>query len=494
MGRYALQRQRLSSSLCLHRSSLPACLIFVFLSSKFLSNKFLTPDPRTPTPDPMIPSRRVYQLLLLGTAMGLIATLIGGDAINPMLLSTAIVSTLAWDGVVLLLAWWDSRQVKDHRVEVIRHCPLRLSIGRENPVQLTVSTTDRPAVLQIRDDYPEAFTTNPVSLELAIAANSKQELTYTVFPAQRGEYAWGDIQVRQLGAWGLGWHDWRIPQPQTVAVYPDLLGLQALSIRLTLQTTGNIRRAKRLGMGTEFAELREYSMGDDPRLIDWKATARRDRPLLRVLEPEQEQTLIILLDRGRLMTAQVKGLARFDWGMNAALSLALTGLKRGDRVGIGVFDRQMHLWMPPERGQAQLGKLVERLTPIHPVLLEPDYLGAVTTVTNQQSRRALVVLLTDIIDQTASAELLLAMTRLTPRYLPFCVTLRDPQVDIQAHTPTQDIASAYARAVALDLLAQRQLALATLKQKGVLILDAPAHSISEQLVDRYLQLKTRNQL
>lgn len=442
----------------------------------------------------MIPSRRVYQLLLLGTAIGLIATLFGSDAVRPSLLGLAILATLTWDGVVLGLALWDSQRVKGQRVEVERDCPPRLSIGRDNPIHLTVRTADRPAVLQIRDYYPEAFTAKPEFLQLGLAANSEQTLTYTVFPAQRGEYDWGGIQVRQLGAWGLGWHDWRIPQRQTIAVYPDLLGLQALSIRLTLQTTGNIRRARRFGMGTEFAELREYSMGDDPRLIDWKATARRDRPLLRVLEPEQEQTLIILLDRGRLMTAQVQGLARFDWGLNAALSLALAGLKRGDRVGMGVFDRQMHLWLPPERGQSQLSKLVERLTPIQPALLEPDYLGAVTRVTNQQSRRALVVLLTDIVDQTASAELLLAMARLTPHYLPFCVTLRDPQVDTQAQALTQDVSSTYARAVALDLLAQRQLALAMLKQKGVLILDAPAHHISEQLVDRYLQLKARNQL
>src|SRR4028118_1875636 len=188
-------------------------------------------------------------------------------------------------------------------------------------------------------------------------------------------------------------------------------------------------------MGTEFAELREYGIGDDPRLIDWKATARRSRPLVRVLEPEREQTLIILLDRGRLMTAQVQGLKRFNWGLNATLSLALAGLDRGDRVGIGVFDREVTSWIPPERGQHQLSKLIERLTPIQPVLLEPDYVGAVTTLANQQTRRALVVLITDLVDITASAELLAALGRLTPRYLPFCVTLRDPQVDKQAHTP-----------------------------------------------------------
>jgi uncharacterized protein (DUF58 family) len=104
------------------------------------------------------------------------------------------------------------------------------------------------------------------------------------------------------------------------------------------------------------------------------------------------------------------------------------------------------------------------------------------------------VLLTEVIDATASMELLAAMGRLAPRHLPFCVTLRDPQVDAQAHALTSDVPTTYARAVALDLLAQRQLALAKLKQKGVLVLDAPADQITDQLVDRYLQLKARSQL
>ena len=295
------------------------------------------------------------------------------------------------------------------------------------------------------------------------------------------------------GFWGLAFDDWKIPQSQKIEVYPDLIGLRSLSIRLTLKSTGSMRQRQK-GIGTEFVELRDYGSGDDFRLLDWKATARRSRPLMRVLEPEQEQTLIILLDRGRLMTAQVLGLKRFDWGLNATLSLALAGLNRGDRVGIGVFDRQMHTWIRPERGQNQLARLVERLTPIQPVLIESDYLGAVTTVVQQQTRRSLVVLITDLVDITASSELLAAIGRLAPRYLPFCVTLRDPQIDFQAHNFAQDIPAAYTRAVALDLLAQRQVAFAQLQQKGALVLDAPVNQITDRLVDRYLQIKARNQV
>ena len=300
--------------------------------------------------------------------------------------------------------------------------------------------------------------------------------------------------MRQLGKWGLAWRDWQVPAKQQVTIYPDLIGLRELSVRLTLENSGAMRQARRLGNGTEFAELREYRTGEDIRSIDWKATARRDRPVVRVLEPEQEQTLFILLDRGRLMTARVGGLKRFDWGLNATLSLALAGLSRGDKVGVAVFDRDVTTWLPPERGDRHLSKLVDRLTPIQPVLLEPDYLSAVTKLITQQTRRALVVVLTDLVDVTASSELLGAMMRLTPRYLPFCVTLNDPLVEQIAHSPTNNTKDTYARAVALDLLAQRQVAFARLRQKGVLVLDAPCDRLSEELVDRYLQLKARNLL
>lgn len=435
----------------------------------------------------MVPSKKVYLLLLLGIAIAPFVAI----ASNPV--QSALV-TLLFDGIVLGLMVVDGLLVKPHRIHIARSLAPRLSIGRDNPVVLSIRSGKRAAKIQICDYYPTQFDVSTPILSTTISANSTQELTYTIHPNQRGEFAWRNIQVRQLGAWGLAWDDWKINQTEKIKVYPDLVGLRSLSIRLTLQSAGSIRLQRQRGIGTEFAELRDYSTGDDLRLIDWKATARRNRPLVRVLEPEHEQTLIILLDRGRLMTAQVSGLKRFDWGLNATLALALTGLNRGDRVGVAVFDKQIHTWIPPERGQNQLNHLIDRLSPIQPVLLESDYLGAVTSVVQQQPRRALVVLITDLVDITASAELLAALGRLTPKYLPFCVTLRDRQVDNLAHTPTTEIKTAYTRAVALDLIAQRQVAFAQLKQKGVLVLDAPADRITDQLVERHLQLKARNQL
>jgi len=444
----------------------------------------------------IVPTQRFYGLLIL---VGAIAT--GLTTVFPQTieLSLALQLLLGLDGCLILLAIGDGLQARWQRVNVTRKPLERLSIGRDNTVTLVINPHSKikarqTQAIQLHDSYPAGIAGTVMPLRTTVCGTDSHKLTYSVLPNRRGEVTWGAIHMQQRGSWQLAWHNWTVLQSQTVAVYPDLMSLRSLSVRLALQSTGAMRQRQRMNAGTEFAELRDYATGDDPRLIDWKATARRGQPLVRVLEPEQEQTLIVLVDRGRLMTAQVEGLSRFDWGLNATLSLALAGLNRGDRVGVGVFDCQVHTWMPPNRGQQHLVHLIERLTPIQPVLLESDYLNAVSMLVTQQHRRALVVLITDVVDATASMELLSALARLRPRYLPFCVTLRDPYINEQADSPATDVDSAYTRAVALDLLAQRQVAFAQLRQKGVMVLDAPANGISELLVEQYLRIKAKNQL
>ena len=438
----------------------------------------------------IVPTRKTYGLLVGG---GAIATLLTNFSNAPDRLTVALIALLLFDGAVLVAMFWDGLQTRARRATVQRDAVHRLSIGRNNPISLKCKVQNQTR-LRLYDNYPVDFDGTQMPLDITIPGAGTETLSYTINPRQRGEYTWGDIQIQQRGPLGLAWVDWTVPAAAKVAVYPDLIGLNQLSIKLALQSTGTLKQKRRLGVGTEFAELREYGVGDDPRFIDWKATARLSQPLVRVLEPEREQTLVILLDRGRLMTAQIKRLTRFDWGLNAALALALAGISRGDRVGIGVFDRTLHTWIPPKGGRATLQHMIERLTPIQPVLQESDYLAAATYAARQQHRRSLVVMITDIVDQTASAELLSAMARMRPRHLPFCITLRDAHIDHQAQRMTTDVDAAYERAVALDLLNQREVAFSRLKQQGVLVLDAPADRITDPLVETYLQIKTRGRL
>ena len=211
------------------------------------------------------------------------------------------------------LPWQDSYFDRLYAMWFLEHLPNPLEVlqeARRVLIKLKITSQQR-AIVRIRDAYPPEFTADRDTIEIDLPANSVSESTYTIHPHSRGAYQWGDLQVRQLGKLGLAWRDW-ISAPQQVTVYLDLIRLRELSIRLTLENSGAMRQARRIGNGTEFAELREYRTGEDICLIDWKATARRVaepcrqayHPVVGVLEPEQEQTLFVLLDRGRLMTAK----------------------------------------------------------------------------------------------------------------------------------------------------------------------------------------------
>jgi uncharacterized protein (DUF58 family) len=263
----------------------------------------------------------------------------------------------------------------------------------------------------------------------------------------------------------------------TIKVYSDLKALYDLSIKLSHSSElGELHQRKR-GQGTDFASLKEYTVGDDSKSIDWKATARRDRPVIRTYEAEQEQRLCILIDGGRMMASDLEGLTRFDHALNAALCLALTGLSHNDQVGVGIFADKPLMYLPPRRGKGYLKNILEGCFDVEPKTVEPDYVGVLSYFASAQKGRSLIVLLTDLTDPTGSQALLAGLASLAPRHLPFCVTLKDRQINRVAalSTATADgggrdlklipIEEIYQRAVATDLLAQRELALSVLQAR-----------------------------
>jgi len=142
----------------------------------------------------MIPSKRTYLLLLFGIAFSLSTAIIWN-------VQTSIAITLLFDSIVLALMVVDSLRTKSHRVQIKRTLQPRLSVGRDNPVVLTINSKNRPVEIQICDRPPTEFNSQPI-LQTSLPSNITSELTYTVSPTKRGEFDYGDIQVRQLGSWG----------------------------------------------------------------------------------------------------------------------------------------------------------------------------------------------------------------------------------------------------------------------------------------------------
>jgi uncharacterized protein (DUF58 family) len=435
----------------------------------------------------MIASRRLYLALGVGIVLFLLMY------VDPRFKNVGLV----YDVVLACLVVIDFFVTPKARLlSAMRAVSDRLSIGRQNDVLIEVFNQGGSELnMRVRDDYPQALESDVREFDFRLKGNSRASLNYNLLPRVRGAYQFDRINLRYLSRFGLFWRQAKIAAEKSVKVYSDLVALKELSVRLSKSSElGDLRMRKR-GHGTDFASLREYVSGDDTRNVDWKATARRERPVVRVYEVEQEQTLMVLVDAGRMMLSDLEGLSRFDHALNSALSLVLTGLHRNDQVGFGIFADKPLLYMPPRRGKAYLTRILEASCDVKPRMVEPDYQSALAFFASAQKSRSLMVVLTDMTDPVGSQVLLAGLSSLAPRHLPFCVTLRDRQIEQVAGTrELPDMESIYRRAVATDLIGQRDLAFSQLQRRGCLVLDCPPQELSGKLVDRYLEIKQRGQL
>ncbi len=398
-------------------------------------------------------------------------------------------------------------------VDVERRAPATAGLGDPTPAAYVVrSRWPRRLRAWVADRPPrEVAREGPALLPVVLAAGGAAEVTVTLpvtlVPRARGVHALGPVALVVAGPLGLVRRTLRWEPGDVVAVAPstaDVRRFRLLAAQHRLRDAG-VRRLRRRGEGATVATLREYAPGDDPRRVDWKASARRDAPVVREYQAEQGQTVVLLVDAGRLMTQLVDaepaggrgpddgpGRSRFDAALDSALVLADVAARAGDRVGLLVFDDAVRAWVPPATGVGAVVRIRDALVPVQPVLLESDYAGAFRTLAERHRKRSLVVLFTDVIDARASRALLAHVARGAVRHLTLVVALRDAALDgvARRHDGGGTLA-VYERAAAEELLLAREEALAQMRRGGVVVLDVAAEGMTAGVVNRYLELKGR---
>ncbi|MGH2498584.1 MAG: DUF58 domain-containing protein, partial [Candidatus Limnocylindria bacterium] len=251
------------------------------------------------------------------------------------------------------------------------------------------------------------------------------------------------------------------------------------------------RRARLPGAGGVFERLREYELDDDPRSISWTATARRGRPISVEYETERQQRVLVLLDAGRMMSSTLGELTKLDHAVNTALMLAYVATQKGDEVGLLGFADEVRSYLLPRRGRRQFLRITDELRRLEVTTTETDYRAAFEFLRSRTARRSLVALFTDLVDDEASRSLVAAVTRLAGNNLVLCCLLADPGLaEIAARVP-DSTAALYERVVALEVRDARARALATLRQRGVHVIDVPAERLTVAAIQRYLELKRR---
>ncbi|HEX6746724.1 MAG TPA: DUF58 domain-containing protein [Longimicrobium sp.] len=427
-----------------------------------------------------LPSRRFLLLLALFSALFLVSA----------------PAALAVDAVLLLLFALDAAWAPSATLRVERRAPLRIGLGATSRETLMLENRGKStARVRVTDDLPEILVRQgDWAKEIVLRPGRDERVEFPLLADRRGDAEYGDVHVRVLGPLGLAWRQRRVERGDPLRVLPGVMEVRRyrlLGLHNRLREAG-FRPVRQRGEGGSFESLREYARGDDPRTIDWKATGRRSKLIVRQYEVERRQNVVMLVDAGRLMTEKVGDSERLDYALTAALLLADVASQHGDQVGLLVFADRVQQYIPPSR--SSINTIAEALGGVHARMVEPNYPAAFTYLAKQLRRRSLLVVFTDIIDAQASSALVAHLGKAASRHLPIAVALRNPDLEATAQIPAKGDGDVYRRAAAEELLQARAAALTQMQRSGVLIADSRPTDAVPNVVNRYLDVKRRGLL
>ena len=408
-------------------------------------------------------------------------------------------AALAYDVALVCLAIIDARRSSLPKgISIVREFDGRFAVGAETEVRIRIqNATPRSVSLSIKDEYPPQLKlAGEREAHIRVAAQTEAVLLYGLKPLRRGRFEFGQMAVRFLSRASLAWCETKVGEPMAVKVYPNMrrareAELKALGARSLVAAH---RKTSWRGEGREFESLREYVRGDELRHISWTATARRGKLTTRQYQIERDQTILIALDAGRLMTARIEQETKLDSAVHAALALMSAAARGGDNAGVMVFGRKIHSYLPPGRGREHLDAALEALHAVEPEMIEPSYARALEFVAANSKRRSLVVLLTDLVDEEGSKELLTSLKLLRPRHLPLVVTIADRDLKAVVRNAPETGQELFTQSVAEEIMHLREAALRLVESQGGLALDVTAAALAPALLEKYLQVKERGLL
>ena len=393
------------------------------------------------------------------------------------------------------------------KIDARREMNSKFSLGVENVVTLTLVNRSRYALrLRLKDDFPSEFQFHRAIHDVRLPPLAEETLVYRLIPLRRGIYRFEDIHLRCWGILGLVIRQRHIEALTDVKVYPNLQAVRQyeLLVRRGLLGQVGLKNSRQFGEGTEIERLREYAPDDDFRRIDWKATARHRKPIVREFETERSQDVIIMLDTGRLMASPIvlnasnpsgqTAMIKLDYAINTTLMTSYVSTLKGDKVGLIAFADTVHQYLAPKPGKKQFLTMLESIYALQVQSVEPDFERAFTYLASKQRKRALVILFTDILDRDAAEGLATYVARLSKHHLVVCVTLMDSTIIALAAQKLTGSKSVYQKTIAEKLLQEKHATLEILRRRGVITLDVPAHQLTMTVVNKYLELKAKSRI
>ena len=377
-------------------------------------------------------------------------------------------------------------------IRIERRLPARGFLGQSFASELVVHNP-APYTLQLDtlDEPPPTLKADYQPLHWRIAPGESMTQRVSLVPQELGEMEWDGLRTRSLGAFGLAWWHRSLRLPATLPVVPD--HLHAEDHRAGSAERGRYQRSSS-GGGTEFMGFRNYQRGDPLRSIDWKATARRGSPIVRLFANEEHVELVLAVDAGRTSGIQSGPLTRLGHYANVAARLAERSLANGDHVGLVVFAEAPIYVAAGLRGASGLQRIRGALASMRTQARESNPLAAALRIRRLVSQRSLVVMFTDMDEGEIAGQLRRATSFLSPKHLPVVASLMDEDVVEMRWQDAKHWIDPYAMLAALEITKGARRTALHLQRSGAHVVLARPAELDKRVLTAYENLRSRRRL
>jgi uncharacterized protein (DUF58 family) len=376
----------------------------------------------------------------------------------------------------------------------------KLSNGDDNEVKLYLESRYRFGLrVEVIDEIPHQFQRRDVLFKASIQPGQTQIITYQLRPTKRGEYEFGALNVYVASPLGLVRRRFRFDQNRTVPVYPSFLQMrqyELLAIHNRLTEMG-VKRIRRVGQSMEFEQTRPYASGDDPRNINWKASARRatggpaDTLVVNHFQDERAQQVYCLIDKGRVMRMPFAGLSLLDYAINATLVMSNIALIKHDKAGLVTFSNKPGATVPAERRPGHLRTLLEVLYHQKTQYLETDYERLYATVRAKIKQRSLLILFTNFETLQGMQRQLPYLRGLSKAHLLLVVFFENTELRTFLDTPAETTTDVYNQTIAEKFQQEKRQIVLELQRYGIQALLTPPQLLTVNTINKYLEFKAR---
>lgn len=394
----------------------------------------------------------------------------------------------------------DGRKLRSVLAEVELDRTLPAVIGRDVPFTVTYTVVNgSPQELcgELRDEHPRDAVPPLVFHPLTVPGGNSATSSATPRIPRRGRHEFGKIWLRVRGPLSLLEGQRGYVLPGGIDVLPETFVTRERmqkDLGAELRLLDKIQRSRQHGTGTEFESLYPYRLGDDPRRIDWRATARQRSLVVRRFQVERHRDVMIIVDCGRLMGAEVGQGSKLDCAVDAGLNLARVVLQSGDRCGIAAYDRRVRGFLPPIAGSTALRSLVNCVYALQTEWQESDFTPMLAELRSRQAKRTFLIVLSDLSDAETSRRMCASLVQLQRQHLVLFAALRTPLLDEIVAEPIQKPPDVARKAVVFRLLRDRRRALHALSRGGVHVVDVEPAQLTVPLINQFIELRTQNLL